>query len=84
MTTKKSQRGETRIPEVCRQKGLAGLPDQTMAGLSWKYAWKTKPSGLHNKLMAELFQTTKQNISLHIQNIYEEGELTRRQLSRNT
>jgi hypothetical protein len=25
--------------------------------------------------MAELFQTTKQNISLHIQNIYEEGEL---------
>jgi hypothetical protein len=26
--------------------------------------------------MAELFQTTQQNISLHIQNIYEEGELT--------
>lgn len=25
--------------------------------------------------MAELFQTTKQNISLHIQNIFEEGEL---------
>lgn len=25
--------------------------------------------------MAELFQTTKQNISLHIKNIYEEGEL---------
>jgi hypothetical protein len=25
--------------------------------------------------MADLFQTTKQNISLHIQNIYEEGEL---------
>jgi hypothetical protein len=25
--------------------------------------------------LAELFQTTKQNISLHIQNIYEEGEL---------
>ncbi len=30
---------------------------------------------LSQKLMAELFQTTKQNISLHIQNIYEEGEL---------
>lgn len=28
------------------------------------------------QLMAELFQTTKQNISLHIQNIYDEGELT--------
>ena len=25
--------------------------------------------------MAELFQTTQQNISLHIQNIYDEGEL---------
>ena len=27
--------------------------------------------------MAELFQTTKQNVSLHIQNIFEEGELQR-------
>ena len=27
--------------------------------------------------MAELFQTTKQNISLHIRNLYEEGELVR-------
>jgi len=26
--------------------------------------------------LAELFETTKQNISLHIKNIYEEGELT--------
>ena len=26
--------------------------------------------------MAELLQTTKQNVSLHIQNIYEEGELS--------
>lgn len=25
--------------------------------------------------MAELYQTTKQNVSLHIQNVYEEGEL---------
>ena len=25
--------------------------------------------------MAELFQTTKQNISLHIGNVYKEGEL---------
>ncbi len=30
---------------------------------------------LTQQLMVELFQTTKQNISLHIQNIYEEGEL---------
>jgi len=30
---------------------------------------------LTQQLMAELFQTTKQNISLHIQNIYEEKEL---------
>jgi hypothetical protein len=30
---------------------------------------------LSQPLMAELFQTTQQNISLHLQNIYEEGEL---------
>jgi hypothetical protein len=31
---------------------------------------------LTQQLMADLFHTTKQNISLHIQNIYEEKELT--------
>jgi hypothetical protein len=30
---------------------------------------------LSQKGMADLFQTTKQNVSLHLQNIYEEGEL---------
>jgi len=30
---------------------------------------------LTQKDMAELYQTTKQNISLHIKNIHEEGEL---------
>jgi len=30
---------------------------------------------LTQQLMAELFQTTKQNISLHVKNIFEEGEL---------
>ncbi len=30
---------------------------------------------LTQQLMAELFQTTQQNISLHFRNIYEEGEL---------
>ncbi|MGB6010531.1 MAG: cell filamentation protein Fic [Desulfobacterales bacterium] len=30
---------------------------------------------LTQKLMADLFQTTKQNISLHIQSVFEEGEL---------
>jgi hypothetical protein len=30
---------------------------------------------LTQNLIAELYRTTKQNISLHIQNIYEEGEL---------
>ncbi len=33
--------------------------------------------------IAELFATTKQNVSLHAKNIIDEGELTRRQLSRN-
>jgi hypothetical protein len=36
---------------------------------------------LTQALMAELFQTTLQNISLHLQNVYEEGSSTRRQLS---
>ncbi|MFH1740014.1 MAG: RhuM family protein [bacterium] len=31
---------------------------------------------LTQNLMAELYQTTKQDISRHIQNIYDEGELT--------
>lgn len=30
---------------------------------------------LSQKQMVELFQTTKQNISLHIRNIFKEGEL---------
>jgi hypothetical protein len=30
---------------------------------------------LTQNLMADLYQTTKQNVSLHIQNIYDEGEL---------
>lgn len=32
---------------------------------------------LNQAAMVELFQTTKQNVSLHLQNIYEEGELIR-------
>jgi hypothetical protein len=35
-------------------------------------------------LMAELYQSTKQNISLHIQNIFEEGRRTLPQPSSNT
>jgi hypothetical protein len=31
---------------------------------------------LSQNLMAELYQTTNQNVSLHIQNVYEEGELS--------
>jgi len=30
---------------------------------------------LTQQLMGDLFQTSQQNISLHIQNVYEEGEL---------
>jgi hypothetical protein len=30
---------------------------------------------LSQSQMAELFQTTKQNVSLHVKNIFEEGEL---------
>lgn len=34
--------------------------------------WLTQP------LMSELFQTTQQNVSQHIQNVYEEGELEKK------
>lgn len=34
-------------------------------------------ASLTQQMMAELFDTTKQNISLHIQNIFEKGELMR-------
>ena len=34
--------------------------------------------------MAELFQTTKQNVSLHLYNLYKEGELQKKEQSRNT
>lgn len=34
--------------------------------------------------IAELCNTTKQNISLHINNIFNDGELSQIQLSRNT
>jgi len=36
---------------------------------------ENEPVWLSQKLMAELFQTTKQNISLHTRNIFKEGEL---------
>ena len=32
---------------------------------------------LSQAAMADLFLNTKQNVSLHLQNIYDEGELTR-------
>jgi len=37
--------------------------------------FKDETVWLSQQLMAELFQTTKQNISLHIANIYEDKEL---------
>lgn len=47
-----------------------------------------KPSGiletvwLTQQLMAELFQTTKQNIGLHLKNIFGEGELAQESVVR--
>ena len=32
--------------------------------------------------MVELFQTTKQNVSLHVGNVFREGELERREIGR--
>lgn len=38
---------------------------------------------LSQKLMAELFQTTPQNINIHLKNIFSEGEMLKIQLLRN-
>lgn len=39
---------------------------------------------LTQQLIAELFQTTVPNISMHIRNIYEEGELASAPLLKNS
>ena len=39
---------------------------------------------LASEQLAELFQTTQQNISLHVQNIYAEGEIDENRTQRNT
>ncbi len=55
------------------------------AGLNLQVRLDGQTVWLTQLQIAELFQTTKQNISLHIQNILAEGELERyRQLSSNT
>ena len=38
---------------------------------------------LSQSQMTELFQTTKQNVSLHLQNIFEEGELAENSVVKN-
>jgi hypothetical protein len=38
---------------------------------------------LNQKQMVELFQTTKQNVSLHIRNIFKEGELDENSVVKN-
>jgi hypothetical protein len=63
MTDELPQKGELIVyqTEDGRVKLDVRLKDETV--------WLTQ------NMMAELFQTTQQNISLHIRNVYEEGEL---------
>jgi hypothetical protein len=72
-----SDLGHTEYTEMEPAKGHF-LVYQTEAGnvkldvrLEDETVWLTQP------LMADLFQTTQQNISQHVQNIYDEGELIR-------
>jgi hypothetical protein len=53
---------------------LYTTPDQ---GLRIEVRLEDETVWLSQAQMAELFQTTKQNVSLHIRNLYEEGELQR-------
>lgn len=43
--------------------------------LKLKYVLKMKLYGFHKPQLVELFNSTKQNISLYINNIFREGEL---------
>jgi len=57
--------GESRIVIYKAESGTTRLEVRLQDETVW----------LTQNLMAELYQTTKQNISLHIRNVYEEGEL---------
>ena len=65
------------------------MPESSSTSLMrGKFAWEARLQDetvwLTQGLMAELYQTTKQNISLHIETFTREGELAAGQLSRNT
>lgn len=48
-----------------------------MAASGWMCGLRGEAVWLTQQLMAELFETTQQSVSLHLQNIHEEGELAR-------
>ncbi len=54
-------------------KSLICQPEDGKTGISVRLEGKT--AWLDQAAMAELYQTTPQNITLHINNIYNEGEL---------
>jgi hypothetical protein len=62
--------------ETSRPQGGQFLVYQTQDGkLKIDVRFEGETVWLTQQRMAELFQTTQQNISLHLQNIYAEGEL---------
>lgn len=74
MTTKKMSKGSNTVPEDTVKGDL--LVYQTDDGrVKLEVRLENETVWLTQQTMAELFQTTKQNISLHVQNIIEEGEL---------
>ncbi|RIE16510.1 hypothetical protein SMC1_06575 [Candidatus Cryosericum septentrionale] len=72
--TDSSNKGLGALPDFCGDGiVLCTAPDGTMkldVRLEKETVWLTQPS------IAELFQTTVPNISMHLRNIYEEGELS--------
>lgn len=66
MTDKIQEKGDSQILIYQTESGKTKIEVRLEGETLW----------LTQKLMAELFQTTKQNTSLHLQNIFTEGELS--------
>jgi hypothetical protein len=56
-------------------KGQFPCMKRKTAGSKSMCGWRGETVWLSQQLVGELFQTTKQNISQHVQSIYDEGEL---------
>src|SRR6056297_2220304 len=77
----KRKKKSTKITKAAKSgdsKGEIIIYDPGKGGVKLNVRLENETVWLTQQMMAELFQTTKQNISLHIQNVIKEGELDSR------